>query len=101
MSGAITFKKGPATKDGKDKVFALEHSCTQVQLQEADGRPECLRIRVWTCWPVRTDQETFQLESERLTEKVHLLHPFDQMLDAGHPWEDAIHRLHLGRQQLL
>lgn len=34
----------------------------------------CLRIRVWTCWPVRTDQETFQLEGERLMEKGHLLH---------------------------
>lgn len=27
--------------------------------------------------------------------------PFDEMLDAGHPWEDAGHRLHPGRQQLL
>ena len=101
VSGAITFKKGQATKDGKDDVFALERSCMQVQLQEANGRPVCLRIRVWTCWSVRTDQETFQLEGERLMEKVHLLHTFDQMLDAGHPWEDAGHRLHPGRQQLL
>nr|CAI9710151.1 unnamed protein product [Rangifer tarandus platyrhynchus] len=52
-------------------------------VQAADGRPVCLRTRVRTCWPVGTDQETFQLESDRLTEKVHLLHPFGRMLDAG------------------
>lgn len=85
MSGAIASKEGQATKDCKDEVFALEWSCAQVQLQAADGRPVCLRTRVWTCWPVGTGQETFQLESDRLTEKVRLLHPFGRMLDAGRP----------------
>ena len=45
----------------------------------------CLRSRVRTCWPVGTDQETFQLESDRLTETVRLLRPFGRMSDAGRP----------------
>ena len=101
MSGSITFKEGQATKDGKDEVFTLAWSCPQVQLQEADRRPACLRTRVQNCWPVGTNQEIFQLEREGLTEKAHLLHPFGQMLDAGRPWDVAVQRLHPGRQQLL